>query len=95
MTIGFDGRTARKNRNIDAMLYVGLMMVQRGYWRPTAKEVAGAAHLSLRTFFQSFGTVDDYYRTLLERHEASLRACLPANIGTDLIRIAITGRPEL
>jgi hypothetical protein len=95
MSITFDGRTARKQKGVDQMLYCGLVLVKRGNWRPTAKQVAAASGISVRTFFANFGTVEDYYKALLERHETSLRACLPITNGPLCIRIAITGKPTL
>jgi len=94
MPTAFDGRTARKNRGVDQMLYAGLLLVQRGHWRPTAKEISEQSGVSVRTFFTHFGTVEDYYEALLMRHQTSLLACLPSH-SLDLIRVAITGRPSL
>lgn len=95
MTIAqFDGRTARKQHNADQMLFAGLGLVKRGNWRPTAKEVSEASGISVRTFFASFGSVEAFYTALLKRHETSLRSLLPANGGTAVVRIAITGRNE-
>jgi AcrR family transcriptional regulator len=95
MTIAsFDGRTARKNRGVDQMLYAGLLLVQRGWWRPTAKEISEQSGISVRTFFTHFGTVEDYYEALLMRHQTSLLACLPSH-SLDLIRVVITGKTSL
>jgi len=91
MSTTFDGRTLRKNRGVDQMLFAGLILVQRGNWRPTAKEISAQSGVSIRTFFTHFGTVEDYYKALFKRHESELYDCLRV-CGTSIqTRIAITG----
>ena len=86
-----DGRHRRTERSGEAMLLAGLRYAEDGNWRPSAKDIAIRANVSLRTFFQHFKTLENYSECLLVKHEASLRAAMW--VPNDPLRLIVLGKP--
>jgi len=68
-----DGRKARRKRSRDGIVQATLLLVERGNWRPSVKDIAAQAGVSVRAVFDIFGTLDDVYEELMRTHSASLR----------------------
>jgi TetR/AcrR family transcriptional regulator, regulator of autoinduction and epiphytic fitness len=56
-----DGRTARSARTREAVVTAVLELVRTGNPRPTAKEIAGRAGISLRSVYVHFDDLDDLF----------------------------------
>jgi AcrR family transcriptional regulator len=56
-----DGRTARSARTRDAVVTAVLELVREGDPRPTAKEIAARAGISLRSVYVHFDDLDDLF----------------------------------
>jgi AcrR family transcriptional regulator len=56
-----DGRTARSARTREAVVTAVLELVRAGNPRPTAKEIAGRAGISLRSVYVHFDDLDDLF----------------------------------
>jgi TetR/AcrR family transcriptional regulator, regulator of autoinduction and epiphytic fitness len=56
-----DGRTARSARTREAVVTAVLELVRAGNLRPTAKEIAAGAGISLRSVYVHFDDLDDLF----------------------------------
>jgi AcrR family transcriptional regulator len=56
-----DGRTARSARTREAVVRAVLELVRAGNTRPTAKEIAAGAGISLRSVYVHFDDLDDLF----------------------------------
>lgn len=61
MTQTVDGRTARSARTREAVVTAVLDLVRAGNPRPTAKEIAARAGISLRSVYVHFDDLDDLF----------------------------------
>lgn len=72
-----DGRTARAARTRDAVAAALLDLLERGNLRPTARQVAEAAGVSLRSVFQHFEDLDTLFAEVADRQIRRLQALMP------------------
>ncbi len=72
-----DGRTARSARTRDAVADAFLDLLQAGNLRPTAKQVAKAAGVSLRSVFQHFDDLDTLFAEVADRQIQRLQTLMP------------------
>ena len=63
-----DGRNNRRKRSRERIIEAAFLLVQRGNWRPSVKEIAAQAGVSVRTVFDIFGSLDDVYEELMQKH---------------------------
>ena len=88
-----DGRNLRLQRNRTNMLEAGVFFAQEGNWRPTVRQIANRANVSVRSFFQHFKNLEAYNAVLLENYQMSLRAAFACDSDPDgALRIAVRGR---
>lgn len=76
-----DGRVLRGERNRVALVEALVGLLDRGVARPTAKEIATEAGVSVRTVFQHFDDVESLYAAIVDRQRdryQALYAPLPA-----------------
>jgi TetR/AcrR family transcriptional regulator, regulator of autoinduction and epiphytic fitness len=62
-----DGRVLRGERNREAIVDALLELLQSGVARPSAREIADAAGVSLRSVFQHFDDLETLYGALVAR----------------------------
>lgn len=67
-----DGRSARAQRTRDSVVDAVLALVADGNSRPTAREIAERAGISVRSVYVHFDDLDDLFRAAASRHFASL-----------------------
>jgi len=67
-----DGRSARAQRTRDSVVDAVLALVVDGNARPTAREIAERAGISVRSVYVHFDDLDDLFRSAADRHFASL-----------------------
>jgi AcrR family transcriptional regulator len=65
---GVDGRTARRDRNRDAVLDAVIEMFHEGRLRPSAADVAERSGVSLRSVFRYFDDTDALVQVAMARH---------------------------
>jgi AcrR family transcriptional regulator len=63
-----DGRAARAQRTRDAVVRALLDLVRDGYLRPTAREIAERAGISLRSVYVHFDDLDDLFAAAVRQH---------------------------
>ena len=63
-----DGRSARAQRTRDSVVDAVLELVGTGQTRPTAREIADAAGISVRSVYVHFDDLDDLFRAAADRH---------------------------
>jgi AcrR family transcriptional regulator len=63
-----DGRTARARRTRESVVRALLDLVREGNPRPTAKEIAERAGVSLRSVYVHFDDLDDLFAAAVRRH---------------------------
>jgi AcrR family transcriptional regulator len=68
-----DGRLARSERSRAAVVDALLALLEEGYLRPTAAQIAERAGLSLRLIFQHFSDVDALFAAAADRQTERLR----------------------
>jgi TetR/AcrR family transcriptional regulator, regulator of autoinduction and epiphytic fitness len=68
-----DGRTARSQRTRQAVVDALLALIQEGDMRPTAREIAERAGISLRSVYVHFDDLEDLFCAVAERQMASVR----------------------
>lgn len=73
-----DGRTARSARTRNAVAEACLDLVQAGNLRPTAKQVAEAGGVSLRSVFQHFEDLETLFAEVADRQIQRLRGLMPS-----------------
>ena len=74
-----DGRKGRRDKSREAIVCAALSLIHHGNWRPSVKEIAAAAAVSVRTVFSIFGTLDDVYEELIRFHGTSLQETFDQN----------------
>jgi TetR/AcrR family transcriptional regulator, regulator of autoinduction and epiphytic fitness len=67
-----DGRSARSQRTRDSVVDAVLSLVAAGNSRPTAREIAEQAGISVRSVYVHFDDLDDLFRAAAGRHFESL-----------------------
>jgi TetR/AcrR family transcriptional regulator of autoinduction and epiphytic fitness len=67
-THAVDGRSARAQRTRDSVVNAVLELAKSGDARPTAKEVADCAGISVRSVYVHFDDLDDLFRAAASRH---------------------------
>lgn len=67
-----DGRSARSQRTRDSVVDAVLALVADGNSRPTAREIAERAGISVRSVYVHFDDLDDLFRAAAGRHFESL-----------------------
>ncbi|MGZ4713724.1 MAG: TetR/AcrR family transcriptional regulator [Acidimicrobiia bacterium] len=63
-----DGRSARAQRTRDSVVNAVLELAGGGNLRPTAREIADAAGISVRSVYVHFDDLDDLFRAAADRH---------------------------
>lgn len=92
-----DGRKARRGRSRERIVQAAFLLVERGNWRPSVKDIAAQAGVSVRTVFDIFGTLDDVYEELMRTRGDDLKEILyHAGRGTagGALYIVLMGRSE-
>ncbi len=67
-TQAVDGRSARAQRTRDSVVNAVLELANQGDARPTAKEIADRAGISVRSVYVHFDDLDDLFRAAAARH---------------------------
>jgi AcrR family transcriptional regulator len=67
-----DGRSARAQRTRDSVVDAVLLLVAEGSVRPTAREIADQAGISVRSVYVHFDDLDDLFRAAADRHFAAV-----------------------
>lgn len=73
-----DGRTARSARTRDAVVAAFLDLLEDGTLRPTARQVAERAGVSLRSVFQHFADLESLFAEVADRQIQRLQDLWPA-----------------
>ena len=73
-----DGRTARSARTRDAVVAAFLDLLEDGALRPTARQVAARAGVSLRSVFQHFADLESLFAEVAGRQIQRLQDLWPA-----------------
>lgn len=68
-----DGRHNRRKRSRERIIEAAFLLVQRGNWRPSVKDIATQAGVSVRTVFDIFGSLEGVYEELMRDYGTSLR----------------------
>ncbi len=71
-----DGRSARAARTRESVVNAVLALAGRGVVRPTAREIAEEARISVRSVYVHFEDLDDLFGAAAARHFESLTALL-------------------
>jgi len=71
-----DGRSARALRTRESVVDAVLELVGRGQTRPTAREIADAAGISVRSVYVHFDDLDDLFRAAADRHFEQMASLL-------------------
>lgn len=71
-----DGRSARAQRTRDSVVNAVLELAGAGDARPTAKEIADHAGISVRSVYVHFDDLDDLFRAAAARHFEQMSALL-------------------
>jgi len=80
-----DGRSARAQRTRDSVVDAVLDLVATGQTRPTAREIADAAGISVRSVYVHFDDLDDLFRAAADRHFEQMASLLqPVDATLDL-----------
>ena len=94
-----DGRRLRKARNQDAVVEAILELLREGHLRPTAREIADQAGVSLRSVFRHFEDLDALFsaavRRQLQRVSSSFEFAAPDGPLDDRIRALVRYRVVL
>jgi Bacterial regulatory proteins, tetR family. len=67
-TQAIDGRSARAQRTRDSVVNAVLELANSGDARPTAREIADRAGISVRSVYVHFDDLDDLFRAAAARH---------------------------
>ena len=78
-----DGRTARRERNREAVVTALLDLYRDGVLTPSADEVAARAGVSARSIFRYFADVDDLASEAVTRHKEHLSPLLVLDLDPD------------
>ncbi|MEP6624968.1 MAG: TetR/AcrR family transcriptional regulator [Acidimicrobiia bacterium] len=80
-----DGRSARAQRTRDSVVTAVLELAGAGDARPTAKEIADRAGISVRSVYVHFDDLDDLFRAAAARHFEQMATLLhPVDAGLPL-----------
>ena len=71
-----DGRSARAQRTRDSVVAAVLELANSGIGRPTAREIADRAGISVRSVYVHFDDLDDLFRAAAARHTEQMTAFL-------------------
>jgi AcrR family transcriptional regulator len=71
-----DGRSARAQRTRESVVDAVLELAAAGNARPTAREIADRAGISVRSVYVHFDDLDDLFREAVARHGAQMAAVL-------------------
>jgi AcrR family transcriptional regulator len=71
-----DGRSARAQRTRESVVDAVLELVGTGQTRPTAREIADAAGISVRSVYVHFDDLDDLFRAAADRHFEKMASLL-------------------
>ena len=81
-TQAVDGRSARAQRTRDSVVNAVLELANAGDARPTAKEIAERAGISVRSVYVHFDDLDDLFRAAAARHFEQMAGILqPVDAG--------------
>lgn len=81
-----DGRSARAERTMDAVVVAFLELVEEGDLHPSAQRVAERAGVSLRSVFHHFADMEALFATAAERQFrkiAGMSCCVPESLPLD------------
>jgi TetR/AcrR family transcriptional regulator, regulator of autoinduction and epiphytic fitness len=73
-----DGRSARAARTRDAVVEALLSLLDEGNFRPTARQVAERAGVSLRSVYVHFDDLEDLFTAAAHRHFERMRDVIEA-----------------
>lgn len=73
-----DGRSARAARTRDAVVEALLSLLDEGNFRPTARQVAERAGVSLRSVYVHFDDLEDLFTAAAHRHFKRVRSLVEA-----------------
>lgn len=92
-----DGRSARAQRTRDSVVTAVLELAASGVGRPTAREIADRAGISVRSVYVHFDDLDDLFRAAAARHTEQMASLLkPVDAGLPLTeRIAAATRQRV
>lgn len=94
-----DGRRLRKARHQEAVVDAMLELLAEGHLRPSAREIADRAGVSLRSVFRHFADLDALFsaavRRRMQRVAASYEFASPAGSLDDRIRAVVRYRVSL
>ena len=76
-----DGRSARAARTRDAVVEALLSLLDEGNFRPTAREVAERAGVSLRSVYVHFDDLEDLFTAAAHNHFERVRDLVQAILG--------------
>lgn len=80
-----DGRSARAQRTRDSVVTAVLELAASGVGRPTAREIADRAGISVRSVYVHFDDLDDLFRAAAARHTEQMASLLkPVDAGLPL-----------
>lgn len=71
-----DGRSARAQRTRDSVVTAVLELATSGTGRPTAREIADRAGISVRSVYVHFDDLDDLFRAAAARHTDQMASLL-------------------
>ncbi|HEU5149735.1 MAG TPA: TetR/AcrR family transcriptional regulator [Iamia sp.] len=80
---GGDGRTARRERNRDAVVTALLELYREGEMMPSADDIAARAGVSARSLFRYFADVDDLAFAAVTRQAEHLMPLLALDVDPD------------
>lgn len=69
-----DGRLVRANRTRDGVVDALLALIDEGNYRPTAREIAARANVSLRSLYVHFDDVEALFHAAAVRHSEHIEA---------------------
>lgn len=72
-----DGRVTRGTRTREAVVDALLSLLEQGHLRPTAREIAAEAGVSLRSVYVHFDDVESLFIAAASRHGRRMAALLP------------------
>ena len=75
-TQAVDGRSARAQRTRDSVVNAVLELAHQGDARPTAREIADRAGISVRSVYVHFDDLDDLFRAAAARHFEQMQSLL-------------------
>jgi len=81
-----DGRTARATKTRDAIADAMLDLLAEGHLRPTAKEIAERASVSVRSVYVHFDDLEDLFCVAANRHFARIAPMLTPVPATGSLR---------